>query len=127
MASEVDRLVAYALHQATVAGDHVGVMIHEIVAVSGRERALGDGHADRSGEPLAKRAGGRLDAESVTVFWMARSLGAELTEALDLVDRHVGVTGQMEQRVEQHRSVAGREDEAVAIRPMGDGGIEFEE
>ena len=118
MSGEVDGLVAHALHQAAVAGDHVGVVVDEAGIARG-QRLLGDRHADRGRETLPERAGGRLDAERVAVFGMARGPGAELPEALELVDRHVRVAGQMEQRVEQHRAVARRQDEAVAVGPMG--------
>ena len=50
---------------------------------------------------------------------MARRLGAELAEALDLVERHVGVAAQVEPAVEKHRAVAGRQHEAVAVHPLG--------
>src|SRR5262245_65021535 len=40
------------------------------------------------------------------------------SKALDLVDRHVRVARQVQQRIEQHRAVTGREDEAVAVRPI---------
>ena len=126
VAGEVDRLVGDALHQAAVAGDHVGPMIDEI-AVPGRQRALGDGHADSGGEALPKGPGRRLDAESVAVLGMAGGPGAELSEALDFLDGHVGVAGQIEQRVKQHRPVAGRQDETVAVWPTRGRGIEFEE
>ena len=46
---------------------------------------------------------------------------------LQLVERHVGVAGEMQQRIEQHRAVAGRQDEAVAIGPVGLRGIELQE
>ena len=126
MAGEVDRLVAHPLHQAAVAGDHPGVVVDEAGMARG-EGCFRDRHADRGREPLAERAGGRLDAERVAVFRMAGGLRAELPEALDLVDRHVRVAGQVEQPIEQHRPVAGREDEAVAVRPVGGLGIELEE
>ena len=44
----------------------------------------------RVGEALAERAGGGLDARRVAVLGMAGRLGAELAEALDLVERHAG-------------------------------------
>ncbi len=122
---KVDRLVAHAFHQAAVAGNDEGMVVDE-VAVARRKRALGDRHADRGGEALAERAGGRLDAERMAVFGMASGLRAELPEALDLLDRHVRIAGQIEQRVEQHRAVAGRQHEAVPVGPMRVGGIEFE-
>ena len=37
------------------------------------------------------------------------------------------VAGEIEQRVEQHRAVAGRQHEAVAVRPVRVGGVEFQE
>ena len=62
----------------------------------------------------------------MAVFRVAGGLGAELTELLQLLDRHVRVAGQIEQRVEQHRAVAGREHEAVAVGPLRLLGIEAE-
>ena len=41
--------------------------------------------------------------------------------------RHAGIAGQVQQRVEQHRAVPGRQHEAVAVRPVGRGGIELQE
>ena len=89
--------------------------------------ALGERHADGIGEALAERAGGRLDAGGMAVFGVAGGLRAELAEILDLVDRHVLVAGEIEQRIEQHRAVAGRQDEAVAVGPVRVLRIEFQE
>ena len=58
---------------------------------------------------------------------MSRGLRAELAEILDLVERHVLVAGEIQQRIQQHRAVAGRQDEAVAVRPFRIGGVEFQE
>ena len=51
---------------------------------------------------------------------------SQLAEMLDLVERHLGVAGEIEQRVEQHRAVPGRQHEAVAVRPVRVGGVEFQ-
>ena len=51
---------------------------------------------------------------------------AELAEALDVVQRRPLVPGEVEQRVDQHRAVAGRQDEPVAVGPLGIGGIELQ-
>jgi hypothetical protein len=40
----------------------------------------------------------------------------KLPEALDLVERKI-VAGQVQQRVQQHRAVAVRDDEAIAVCP----------
>ena len=79
-----------AFHQAAVAGQHIGVVVDEVVAEGGVQDALGERHADAVGEALAERAGGRLDAGGVAVFGMAGGVRAELAEMLDLVDRDVG-------------------------------------
>ena len=83
--------------------------------------------ADRIAEALAERPGGRLDARRMAVFGMAGGLAAELAEVLQLIERHVGIAGQMQQRIEQHRAVAGREDEAVAVGPVRLRGVELQE
>ena len=49
---------------------------------------------------------------------MAGGARAQLAEGLDVIQRQV-VPGQMEERVEQHGSVAGGKHEAVAVRPLG--------
>ena len=101
-------------------------MIDDVAAEQCGEVALGDRHADGVGEPLAERAGGGFDAGRVAVFGMAGRERAELAEALDLVDRHLLVAEQIKQRVEQHRAVAGREHEAVAVGPGRIGRIELQ-
>ncbi len=125
MPGERDRLLAHAFHQTAVAGDDVSAVIDEIAIARG-EKLLGDRHADSHGEALPERPGGRLDAGRVAIFGMARRLGAELTEALDLLDRHLRIAGEIEQRIEQHRAMAGREHEAVAVRPSRIGRVEFQ-
>ena len=64
----------------------------------------------------------------VAVLGMAGGAAAELAEALQLVDASCSaVAGEVQQRIEQHRAVAGREHEAVAVGPVGMRRIEFEE
>ena len=78
---------------------------------------------------LAERAGGGFDAAGPAVLRMAGAAAVQLAEALDRIQRHGRLAerfvlladrlhaGQVQQRVEQHRGVAGREDEAVAVGP----------
>jgi hypothetical protein len=61
------------------------------------------------------------------VFGMARSFGADVAEALDLIDRHVRVAGEVKQRVKEHRAVAVRDQEAVAVDPVRVRGVEAHE
>ena len=72
VAGERDRLVADAFHQAAVAGDHLGVVVDEVVAEPRGEVALGHRHADGVGEALAQRAGGGLDARRAGRIRVAR-------------------------------------------------------
>ena len=68
-------------------------------------------------EALPQRAGRGFDAGRRAELGMPRRLRVQLPEALQLVHRQV-VAGEMQQRVEQHRAVAVRDDEAIAVRPL---------
>jgi hypothetical protein len=49
---------------------------------------------------------------------MPRRLAADLPEALQLLDWHVLVAGQVEQAIKQHRAVAVGHDEPVTVDPV---------
>src|SRR5918997_803667 len=120
VAGERGGLAGDALLHVAVRGDEVGEVADGGVVgpvEAGREHALAEREADRGGDPLAERAGRRLDARDVAVLRVAGTRRAELAELLDLVERDV-VAGEVERRVEQHRRVAAGEDEAVAPRPV---------
>ena len=123
---KADGLVADAFHQAAVTGDDIGVVIHQRLAIAGAQDFLGHGKPHGVGNALTERAGGGFDARCMAVFGMARGDRTPLAEIAELVERHLGVAGEMQERIKQHRAVPGREDETVAIRPVGGGGIEFE-
>ena len=127
MPGQRNRFVAEALHQAAVAGDHIGIVIDEIVAEARIHQPLGQRHADRRRNALPERAGGRLHAGRVAIFGMPRRLRSPLPEGPEFVRRHALVAGQVQQRIQQHRAVTGRQHEAVAVRPRRIGRIEFEE
>ena len=118
MAGERGRLVADPFHQVAIAGDDVSVVIDDLIAELGRQHPLGERHADRIADPLPERPGRGLDAGRVPPLRMPGGAAAELPEALELVERHVGVAGQVQQRIEQHRAVPGGQHEAVAVRPI---------
>ena len=65
VAGERGGLVADALHEAAVAGDHERVVVDDVVAELRAQAPLGDRHADGVGEALAERPGGDLDAGGV--------------------------------------------------------------
>ncbi len=118
---ERSRLGRDPLLEVPVGAERVGPVVDDVVAgpveLEGQP-TLGDRHADGIREALAERPGRRLDARRQPELGMARGLRAPLTERLEVVERHV-VAGQMKERVEEHRGVPGRKDEAVAIGPVG--------
>ena len=121
MAGEGAGLVRHAFHHLAVAGVDPDPVVEEGEAVAVEAlgaHALGDRHADRVADPLAERTGGHLDAAGQLVLRVAGGLGAELAEALQLLDGQA-VAGEVEERVEQGRGMAAGEDEAVAVRPVG--------
>ena len=81
------------------------------------QHALGERHPDRVREALAERPGGHLDARRHPALGMSGRARAPLPELLQILDREV-VAAKMQARVEQHRGVAAREHETVAIRPV---------
>ena len=121
-----DRFVVDALHQAAVAGDHERPMVDQLVAIDGIEVALGDGHADRHRHALPQWTGGDLDPGKLEILRMTGAWASELAEALYVVERRPLVAGEVEQRIEEHRPVAGRQNEAVAVRPARIGSIELQ-
>ena len=127
MTRQRDRLLADALHEAAVAGDHIGVVVDNVGPEPRVPDPLSHGHADSRCKPLPQRPRRGLYSGRVPVLGMPRRLRAELPEPLDLIDAHPRIAGQIEQRVEQHRAVAGRQHEAVAVVPVGIGSVEAQE
>jgi hypothetical protein len=135
VAGEGGGLVGDALHQAAVAGERVDVEVEELGAEALPLPLGGKRHPDRGGDALAERARGRLDPGGPAVLRVSRRARAQLAELFDLVqaDRRlvehvvVGVDlanpGQVEDRVDQHRGMPGREHEAVAVGPGGVCGV----
>ncbi len=68
-------------------------------------------------KPLPKRTGSGLDTGGQSIFRMTRCLAIELAEVLDLLHREI-ISREVQQRVEKHRTMAAREDEAVASCPF---------
>ena len=129
-----------AFHHVAVAAEGVDVEIDQFfeagpIVMSGHP-ALGGGHADAVAGSLAERAGRGLDARGQPVLRVARAPAVELPEPLDLLERHRWLAqrlvvfadrldaGQVEQRIEQHRGMAGRQHEAVAVGPDRVGRVE---
>lgn len=128
MAGKRGRFRCDALHQVAVADEYVGVVIHDREAgtvVARCELRFRHRHADGVGEALAERAGRRLDTRREAALRMAGCEAARLPEVADLIERQV-VAGEVEQAVQQHRAMSGRQDEAIAIEPRRVGGVMLE-
>ena len=74
------RLVRDALHEAAVPGDHEGAVVADVAAEARPHEALGDGHADRVADALAKRPRRHLDTVGVAALGMPRRPASPLTE-----------------------------------------------
>ena len=76
-------------HQTAVTQEHIGVVIHYVVAVAvkrGSQRPFRDGHTHRVGNTLAQRAGRCFHARRITILGMTRRLGMQLTEVLQILN-----------------------------------------
>ena len=74
---------------------------------------------------MAKWASCGFNAGGMAIFWMARCFGAPLAEVFDLLESHIRIAGEVQQRIEQHGAVACRQDKPVTIRPMRRRGVKF--
>ena len=126
LARKADRFLRNALHQAAVARDDPGVVVLDPGPPTRAQVFLGNGKADRIGDALTQRAGRRLDPGDMAVFRVACGDGAPLAEVLDLVQRHVGIAGQVQKRIDQHRPMPGRQDEPVTVGPARGLGVELQ-
>ena len=90
-----------------------------------REAALveprGEAHAEAERQALAERTGGGFERGDEAPVGMALIDGAELAQRVQLVDGRVAALGH--DGVEHRSGVALGEDEAVAVGPLGIGGI----
>src|SRR5690606_32241861 len=84
--------VGDAFHQAAVAQERIGVVVHNVVARAvelRRQGFLGQRETNGVGNALPQRAGSGFDTRCVTVFRVPRDLGVQLTEVLDVVNGYV--------------------------------------
>ncbi len=84
VAGERDRLLADALHEATVTHEDVGEVVDQPIAELPVHDALAKRHADRLRDALAERARGQLDAVGVFVLGVARRLAADLSGSVSV-------------------------------------------
>ena len=84
VARQGDGFLGNAFHQAAVAGQHIGLVIDEVIAEAGCQMALGNGKAHGIGKALAQGPGGGFNACGMAIFRVARGLGAQLPEVLEI-------------------------------------------
>ncbi len=109
-----------AFHQTAVAHEHIGVVIDDLVPVAVELRShdlLGHGEADGIGQALTQRTGGGLDARGIAELRVTRGLAVQLAEILQVIDGQV-VAGQVQQRIDQHRTMAVGQHEPVTVCPL---------
>lgn len=80
------------------------------------EMGLRNGRPDRVRDTLAERPSRRLNADGHVAFRMARRSTTPLTKRFDVVQRQV-VARQVEERIQEHGAVPGREHEAITVWP----------
>jgi len=107
--------------QAPVAGQADDVLVENLMVlrvVAGGGHFAGDGEADRVADTLSEGAGGAFDSRGVSEFRVPRGLTAHLAEVADFLDGEVEAA-QVEPAVEEHATMAGREDETIPVQPAG--------
>ena len=127
MSGERDGFLADAFHQVAVGGEHVGLVIDE----SAPNSAARCRSAIAMPTALARPCPSGPVVVSTPGVWPYSGWPAVFEPSwrkrLICVERHRRIAGEIEQRVEQHRAVAGRQHEAVAVGPGRIGRIEFQE
>ena len=114
------RLMGDALHQVAVAYNGVGVMVCNLVYAAVetcRQMGFGQGHSDSVCKTLPQRSGCGLHAWGEADFRVARGKAVPLAEIPELLITQ-RVPRKMQQAVEQHRTMPGRQDKAVAVGPV---------
>ena len=120
MTGEGDCFLGDAFLEAAVAIDAENVLVENRVlgrVVAGGGALAGQRVTHRISHPLTERTGGRLDARCFMKLRMPRRDRVQGAEIFHIVARH-RVAGKMQPTVEEHRAMAGREDEAVAVQPL---------
>ena len=106
-------------HQIAVAGKNVGSMIDDRMFGSvetSRQVRLRDRHSDRRPDPLAEGARCHFHPGGMQALRMAGRFAPPLAERLQVVEGEV-VSGEIKERIEEHRGMPGRQDETVPVGP----------
>ena len=115
-----DRFLGHTFLQAAVTHQRDDMMIknHMLRGVESRGSTLaGKRVANRIAHALTQRTRGRLDTRRLSKLRMTRRHGMQLTEIFQIVARN-SVAGKVQPTVEEHRTVTGGKNEAVAVEPL---------
>ena len=127
MAVETVHLVVGAAHGRLPSRSLVAVAVAQeaVDAIALAVHAGGQRLAQREGEPHAQRAGGHLHARRGAGHGVPLEAAAQLAERRQLLHRQVAALGQ--DSVEGGGGVPLAQDEAIAVRPGGVGGVVAED
>src|SRR5689334_5872601 len=78
----------------------------------------GNCHTHTLTKALPQRTSSHFDAGGESIFRVTRCDTPKLTEVFDVIKRHI-IPRQMQQRIQEHRSMPTRKDEAVTSHPFG--------
>ena len=88
---------------------------------------LRHGHADRRRDALSQRTGRRFDAFGDEILGVARGRTAQLAEVANVIAADTLIARQKQERIDQHRAMARRQNEPVTISPIRISGIVLHE
>src|SRR4051812_11676157 len=109
----------HPFHQVAVAQQYIGVMIDNMMTravVTGGKMTFRDGHTDAVGKSLAEWPGSRFYTGREAALRVARCTAIPLAKPFEVFKRKV-IASEIEQAVEQHRSMARRQNEPIPIEP----------
>ena len=111
--------VRNAFHHAAVAQERIGEVVNDVVARTVelcRQGLLSNRHTHGIRNALTQRTGSGFNASGVAHFRVTWSFGVQLTEIFQLFDWQI-VASEVQQAVDQHRAMAVRQHETVAVCP----------
>ncbi len=125
MPGQRGRLGRDALHQTAVAREHERVVVHQVGAQPRGQEALRQRHADAVGEALAERTRRGLDSGRVTELRVTSGGRAPLAKVLQILQLERRAR-EVQSGVQQHRAMPVRQNDAIAVGPVGCRRVELE-
>ena len=116
------------LHQATVAQEDPGSVVHKLVTFGVelcRQGFLGQGHTHRICQALPQWPRGSFHARCIAVLGVAGGFGVQLPEVFQVFDAEI-VARKVQQAVQQHRAVTIGQYEPVPVGPVRVGRVVFQ-